>query len=195
MSESTQQALQRANEAVARADANLTLSKREALSIIADKIPAAVDQRAKEIAHKHPDVTRNLGQEGVKNFRKDLAESAEKLATHVRTGEDNIEWPDKRLVESSRFWGSSPKEVRNAICDYMNGSPINEVEAVFARYGYQAHIHIFDGRVPQLLSQSLCAIEDVNIIAEALEQLADAQSAQERAKTDDDQATVNDLWE
>ncbi|MBF4554365.1 hypothetical protein [Corynebacterium suicordis] len=194
MSEQTQQALEHANEAVVRAEAHLTQSKREALSIIADKIPAVVDQRAKEIAHKHPDVTRNLGKDGVENFRKDLAERAEKLATQIRNGEDNIEWPDEKLLAQSRFWGVSSLEIQNALVNYIQGSPIDQVEAVFVRYGYKGQIPSYRAGIPLLSPQSLCAVEDLKTVAEALEQLGTAQSAQAQAKAEDNQSTVDDLW-
>lgn len=194
MSEQTKHALEQANEAVARAEANVTLSKRQALSAIADKIPEAIDQRAKEIAQENPDVTRNLGKEGINNFRSDLAERAAALAAHMRNGEDNIEWPDKKLLESSRFWGIPTAEISKAVCKHMSGSPIEQIDAVFGRYGYRAQPPSIAARIPVLPPQSLFAIEDVEIVSQALEQLADARTAQLKAKAEDDEAVVNDLW-
>lgn len=194
MSEQTQQALEHANEAVVRAEAHLTQSKREALNVIADKIPSVVDQRAKEIAQKHPDVTRDLGKEGVQDFRKDLEERAERLAINVRNGEDNIEWPDEKLLSQSRFWAVGSSEIRNAVCNYMNGISLIQLEEVFARYGYKPQIPSYRAEIPLLTPQSLCAVEDLKTVAEALEQLGAAQSAQAQAKAEDDRSSVDDLW-
>lgn len=194
MSEQTKHALEQANEAVARAEANVTLSKRQALSAIADKIPEAIDQRAKEIAQANPDVTRNLGKEGINNFRSDLAERAAALAAHMRNGEDNIKWPDVELLESSRFWGAETRKIHNAVCDSMKGSPIDEVKEVFAQYGYKPKTYSFLPSDPLLNPYFLCAMEDLEIVSQALEQLADARTAQLKAKAEDDEAVVNDLW-
>lgn len=191
MSDETQRALQDAATALAQAEARAEETKRACLEDIAAGIPAAVDARAKEIAQSQPDVTRQLGPEGVKALREELASEAATLADFVRAGVDKIEWPP-----GSDDWVTvvGPSKVSSALFTYMRGRTINQVGDVFGRHGYD--VKRTPRRSEQNLIQPYSLFKDdaFKPVAAALTDLIAARRVHSQAKTADDQAAVEDLW-
>lgn len=191
MSDETQRALQDAATALAQAEARAEETKRACLEDIAAGIPAAVDAHAKQIAHSQPDITRQLGPEGVKALREELAAEAASLADFVRAGVDKIEWPP-----GSDDWITTvgPGKVSSALYTYMRGRPINQVGDVFGRHGYDVQHR--PRRSEQNLIQPYSLLEDdaFKPVAAALTDLIAARRVHSQAKTADDQAAVEDLW-
>lgn len=191
MSDETQQALKEADIALSEAEARAGESKRECLETVAQGIPAAVDASAKRIARSQPDVTRQLGPEGVKALRADLATEAATLAEYVRAGADTIKWPTP-----SDSWAATvkPREIHSALFDYFYGRPIDLVGNVFGRHGYD--LQRIPGRTQQglLLPQSLYDESSFGAVAAALTDLGAARRARAKAKAADDQDAVESLW-
>lgn len=191
MSDETQRALQDAATALAQAEARAEEAKRACLEDIAAGIPAAVDARAKRIAHDQPDVTRQLGSEGVKALREELASESATLADLVRAGVDKIEWPP-----GSDDWVTTvePRKVGSALFRYMYGRPINQVGEVFGRHGYDVQRSPRGGEQGLILPQSLYTDEAFKPVAAALTDLIAARRVHSQAKDADDHAAVDDLW-
>lgn len=191
MSDETQRALQDAATALAQAEARAEEAKRACLEDIAAGIPAAVDAHAKQIAQSQPDVTRQLGPEGVKALREELAAEAASLADFVRAGLDKIEWPP-----GSNHWVTTvePRKVSSALFTYMYGRPINQVGDVFGRHGYD--VQHTPRRSEQNLIQPYSLFKDdaFKPVAAALTDLIAARRVHSQAKTADDQVAVEDLW-
>lgn len=191
MSDETQRALEAAEAALSAAEAHTDQCKRDCLDAVSEGIPAAVDAAAKKIAQSQPDVTRQLGPEGVKALRDELATEAAALAEYVRAGADKIEWP-----ASSGEWISpiEPRKIHSALFKYMYGRPINRVGDVFERHGYDAQRTPDRSEQGLLLPQSLYTEASFGPVAAALTDLGAARRAQAKAKADDDQDAVDNLW-
>lgn len=191
MSDETRRAREQADGALNAAQARADECKRECLNTVAVGIPAAVDAAAKKIAQSQPDVTRQLGPDGVKALREELAAEAATLAEHVRAGTHKIEWPTQ-----SGGWATTvePHQIHSALFKYMYGRPINLVANVFGRYGYD--VQRTPGRTEQglLLPQSLYVESSFDGVAAALTELGEARRAHAKAKADDDQDAVDELW-
>ncbi|HAV0114396.1 TPA: hypothetical protein JFU91_002441 [Enterococcus faecium] len=191
MSDETQRALQDAATALAQAEARAEETKRACLEDIAAGIPAAVDAHAKQIAHSQPDITRQLGPEGVKALREELAAEAASLADFVRAGVDKIEWPP-----GSDDWITTvePRKVSSALFTYMHGRPINQVGEVFGRHGYDVKRNPRSAKQSLILPQMLYTDEAFKPVAAALTDLITARRVHSQAKAADDQVAVEDLW-
>lgn len=191
MSDETQRALQDAATALAQAEARAEEAKRACLEDIAAGIPAAVDARAKQIAQSQPDVTRQLGPEGVKALREELASEAGTLADFVRAGQDKITWPP-----GSNDWVTTvePRKVGSALFDYMYGRPINQVGEVFGRHGYDVQRSPRRAEQGLILPQMLYKNEAFKPVAAVLTDLIAARRVHSQAKAADDQVAVEDLW-
>ena len=191
MSDETQLALNEAEKALSAAEARADECKRQCLDTVADGIPAAVDAEAKKIAKSQPDVTRQLGPEGVKELRDDLAAAAANLADYLRDGADKIDWPAFAGGFASKI---AQRDIHNALSNYMYGQPIDQVGKVFGRHGYD--LKGVTGRTAQGLLRPRSLYEETafEAVAAALNEVGAAREAFNKAKAADDQDAVEDLW-
>jgi hypothetical protein len=192
MSEETARKLEDAKRVQQERQIELDTAKQSVLTGIASRIPARIDDVAKQTAHSQPDVTKNLGGDGVKQLRADLASAAENLATTVAEGADQIKWP---AIDQPAASPVTLNSVRRSVFDFMHGRRIDEIAHIMKRFGYD--IHDDNAQASQGLVSVNQMFDEQNLepIAVALTRAREANAAVRRAKAADDRDVVDSLWD
>lgn len=191
MSDETKRVLDAATAVVARARAKADERKQECLEAVADGIPRAVERLAKRTAQAQPDVSKQLGAAGVKALREELGAEAVELAEYVRTGSDEIKWPERE----SEWSQVEPRKIHSALFKFMYGAPVNRLGNVLGRHGYDVNRTERGGSQGLVLPQSLYDEESFDPVAQALNDLGSAEIALKKAKAEDDRDIVDSLWD
>src|SRR6188472_4542317 len=116
MGDQTADALARAEAVLAAEQTKTESAERELLHRIAAGVPGAVDGVAKRVAESQPEVTRQLGSDGIRAMRAELADQANQLATEIRTAQ--ISWP---LEQSVRYGETRTRHLDAALFRYLHG--------------------------------------------------------------------------
>ncbi len=103
----------------------------ELLDRIAAGVPTAVDGIAKRVAESQPEVTRQLGSDGIRAMRAELAETALELAGEIRTA--RITWP---LEQSVRYGEVRTRHLDAALFSYLHGPRMDALVAVLQSHGF-----------------------------------------------------------
>jgi hypothetical protein len=174
------------SELCAKADERI----RVCLSGIASGLPSRLDDIAKRIAQNQPEVTKALGSDGLKALRQELAEAAQQLALEIEGAADKIKWPQA----VSEYSNVSTGNVHSALFEFLYGSPVDKLAAVFKRHGFSVGDSL--GRSQSfILPQSLYQEKAFIPVAEALNSLGKAQRTLASAKAADDEDIVASLWD
>lgn len=187
MSEETRRALDEALAKLAEATKLTDELKQRTLDEIALGIPDRVDALARGAAQREPHITKSLGKDGVAGFRDELARVSSKVAADVRRASGGVKWP-----EESRDLAKN-RAVQSALFEFLYPMRVNEIAAVFRRFGYD----VMEGaRSSQslVLPQFLYDEKVLAPLAEALVKRASIVAAVARAKAADDRDIVDDLW-
>jgi hypothetical protein len=189
MSEATMRALQEALTAAARLRQEAEQQKNECLAQIAEALPGKADGLAKRIATAEPEVTKSLGKEGIGQFRTELAHEAAVLAKDIRGAVAEINWP----MPKSTFDKVDTRKIHSAIFGYMYGQRVNKLADVFKRHGYSIHDNAQHSQ-GIVAPQNLYEEEKFGSVAAALNALGEAERKVTKARTADDNSTVDDIW-
>jgi hypothetical protein len=173
-----------ARELRAKADAEIDAR----LSAMASELRDRLDEIAKRTAQKQPEVTKALGSDGIKTFRAELAEEAQVLADDLRSAAGKIKWPRA----DSDYANVTVGNIHSALFEYMHGSRVDRLAAVFRRNGFDVGEH--RNRQSLILPQSLYREKDFEPVAEALNAAGEANRAAASAKAADDEDIVASLW-
>jgi hypothetical protein len=190
MSDETARNVARAKAVESELHAQADERIRECLGGIARGIPSRLDDLAKRTAQSQPEVTKQLGSSGLKTFREELAAAAQQLAMEVEGAGNEIKWPQAASDHSKADTG----KVHSALFDFLYGSRLDKLAAVFKRYGFSVgdspgHSQAF--LLPQYLYQQDAFLP----VAELLNSLWQAQRALAVEIAADDEAIVGSLWD
>ena len=190
MSDETAQRLEevRATEVEQRAEADDR--KRECLTAVAGGIPVHLEEIAKRAAHGQPEVAKELGSDGIKDLRRELADRAVVIASEVEAAVEQIEWPSPQ----SEFSKVEPRSIHSALFKFLYGRPVDSLAAIFKRHGFSIHDDNAQRAQGLIVPQSLYDEGDFAAVAEALNSLATAERAVAAAKAADDHDIVNSMW-
>lgn len=182
MTDETQAALKRATEALASARGKADAEKAACLAQIAADLPARAADSAKRIATEQPEVTKALGKEGVAAMRAEFQTAAEALGQQFVAAADEIKWP-----LGDRYSKVDNRHVHSALfeCFYRHTGALTKV---LSAHGYTI------GKSEEILPQYLYSEAKFAPLAAALTELGVATAKLEKAKKDDDNASVDDLW-
>jgi hypothetical protein len=192
MTEQTQRALRQALKKEAQAKARAEELQQDCLSGIASHLSARLDDLAKGIAHAQPGVTKALGKDGVARLRADLAEAAAALSGDIEQAGGRIAWPDRP------FSSLSPIDTRNvheALFKYLHGKRLRSIVEVFRKHGYDVQDNNAQRAPGIVVPQNLYNEKAFADLAEALQTLAEARQDTARARSANDHADVDDLWD
>src|ERR1035437_3763488 len=190
MSDETAQRLKEATaiEVDRRADANDR--KWECLKAVARGIPARVEEIAKRVAQGQPEVAKELGSDGIKDLRGELADRAAVIASEVEEAAEQIEWPSPQ----SEFSMVEPRSVQAALYKFLYGPRVESLAAILKRHGFS----ILDDNVQRsqdlIRPQYLYDEGDFTAVAEALNSLAMAERAVATARAAEDHDIIDSLW-
>jgi hypothetical protein len=182
MTDETKNALQQATEALSVARAEADREIRACLAQIANDLPARAAVAAKRIAVDQPEVTKDLGKEGVADMRAALHAAAENLGREFVGAADEVDWPvgtSYRKVEN--------REIHSALFKRFYGRT-GSLSKVLKTRGYEL------GQSDSFLPQSLYTESKFTSVAAALSAVGVATANFEKAKKDDNDAAVDDLW-
>ncbi|SIH60308.1 hypothetical protein [Mycobacteroides abscessus] len=181
MSEDTARELERLRAAEAQQSELVNRLKRECLESVADGLVAKLDNHAKDLAHKQPEVAKELGPDGIGAMRRELAEAGRELADELPGAIDEIEWPAAPyLVDKHR--------IHSALFDFLQGKRMTPFTRVLSARGFK-----LDGL--GVIPQHLYDINNFEELASAMRALAQAERDVQAAQQADDRATVESLWE
>ena len=166
--------------------------KQELLDRIAAGIPARIDSLAKHTAESEPEVTRQLGSEGIRAMRTELAEKAGELAADVRSATAAINWPNE---ESLRYGEARTRHLDAALFNYLHGQRLGAIAQVLKSKGFA--IHDDNARQAQgiINPQDLYSQQWLAPLADARSSLSAAEARVRSAKQADDEATIKSIWE
>ena len=190
MSESTTQELLKAKAAVTEQRQAADSAKDALTRQIAEGLPTRIDAIAKRAAQAEPEVTKELGAEGVRKLRAELAAEAKKLGAELNGAADQINWP----IPYSDYSQSSTQEVQNAFFHYFYGERVNRVASIFKKRGYDIHDDNSQRSQGIVHPHSLYEKDDMAAVAEAQNALAAAERDYVKAKQADDDDIVADIW-
>lgn len=182
MTDETKDALNQAAEALKEARARADLEKRACLAQIQAELPARAAETAKRIATDQPEVTKALGKEGVANMRDALQSASEELGRQFVAAVDEIDWP---LGSGNTKVGNY--KVHSALFDRFHNKT-GALSKVLKDNGYT--LGVSDAFLPQ----SLYVESKFTSVAAALTALGIASANFKKAKKNDDDAVVDDLW-
>ena len=182
MSEETKNALKQATEKLAAARADADSAKRACLAQIQADLPERAAEAAKRVAIQYPDVTKELGKDGVAEMRAALQVAAEDIGRQFVAAINEIDWPlgstyskvENRNVHSAlfkRFWKKT-----------------GALKQVLVESGYKL------GDADPFLPQALYVESKFTAVAAALTVLGRATTNFQNAKEADDDSIVDDLW-
>ena len=191
MSDATAKELKRTAAVVTERQKEAGEAKNSLLRLVAERLPARIDAIAKQTAQAQPDVTKVLGVDGVKQFRADLATSADKLAAElVEDGVDKVEWPEG----SSEWSPATARNVHGAFFHYFYGKRANGIAAIFKDRGYDVHDDNVQRSQGLVHPHSLYREDDMTAVAEAQSAVDASRRDYAKAKKTDDTDIVSDLW-
>jgi hypothetical protein len=182
MTDETKNALMEAAEALKLARANADREKEACVAQIEADLPARAEKAAKRVATEQPEVTKSLGQDGVAYLRANLQAAAEELGRQFAASVDEIDWPlgmSYSKVEN--------RHVHSALFNRMY-KKTGALKKVLSDSGYRL------GESEPFLPQYLYTESNFSAVAGALNALRIASENFEKAKKNDDNAAVNDLW-
>jgi hypothetical protein len=179
----------RAAETERRAEADDRI--RECLTAVARGIPARVDEVGKKAAHDQPDVARELGVEGIKDLRRELADAAAVLASEVEAAAEQIKWPRQQ----SEYSQVKPRDIHSALFNFLYGQRVDSLASILKRHGFPIHDDNAQRSQSLILPQTLYSESDFAAVAEALSLLGIANRAVAAAKAADDRDVVDSLWD
>lgn len=196
MSNQTSKALDEAKKAASEAKQKLQQRVQETLNTLADKIPDEIGRVGKQIAKEYPDVTKQLGRDGVQNLKSALADQGALLANHIRNGAGEISWPYATVSrlgsafadQGFRSIDPSMEDIKSEVRYYI-GKHTDALSNIFIDHGYPD-----PSPISYVLPQQLFSAADLQPVLEALEELGRAMADEENAQLADDHATVEDLW-
>jgi hypothetical protein len=186
MSDETARKLSEAETEEAKLRAEVDAQVRECLKDIAHGIPARVDKVAKKAAHSEPEVAKQLGADGLRSLRQELADTAAALAAELEAAAEQIEWPRGRVVKSG--------SVHSALFKFLYGRRVDTLAAVMKRHGFSIQDDNAQRAQGLILPQDLYDQNGFDALAEALTFLSAAERAVAEAKAADDRAVVDSLW-
>jgi hypothetical protein len=145
---------------------------------------------AKRVAHSQPEVAKELGSEGIKDLRRELADGAAVIASEVEAAVEQIKWPSPQ----SEFSKVEPKGIRSALFTFLYGRRVDSLAAIFKRHGFSIQDDNAQRSQGLILPQSLFDEGDFAAVAKELNSLAAAERVVATAKAADDQDIVNSMW-
>ena len=187
MNEESSQAVVEATRNLAEACVRAEEQQTACLASIVDGLPAAVDGVAKLAALAEPEVTKELGAEGVRTLKEELHEQVLILAADLQTSRDRIEWPTSES-------GVRPHDVHSALFSYLYGPRLDAVAAVLKRHGYDVRDQNAQRTQGLLLPQYLYDQDGFVLLAQALTNLGKALGDVRRAQANQDAEAVERLW-
>ena len=190
VSEQTAQKLQEATAEMAARQLEADSLKHELLAKVAQGMPTRLQDIAKRTAHSQPDVTRQLGSEGISVLRRELVEQAEVIATELTAAADDIKWPTRQ----SEYSPIITRDIHSALFHYLRGHRTNSLAAIFKRHGFAIQDDNAQRAQSLIHPQQLYNQDDFAEVAAALNAVADAEKAVAAAKAEDDRDTVDALW-
>ncbi|WP_347756801.1 hypothetical protein [Agrococcus sp. ProA11] len=181
MTNETKAALQQATEAMSAARAKADSAIQACLAQIATDLPARAADAAKRVAVDQPEVTKALGKEGVTEMRSALGSAAEELGREFVAATDDIDWA---TIAYSKV---DNRHVHNALFKrfYRRTGALSQV---LSASGYDLEDR--DPFIPQALYDEAKFTQ----LSEALTALNVASANVERARKEDNDAAVDDLW-
>jgi hypothetical protein len=190
MGDQTGQARGRAETALVAEQAKTDRLERELLDRVAAGVPAAVDGIARRVAESQPDVTRQLGSDGIRAMRAELADAAGRLAADIRTAQ--ISWP---VAQPVRYGEVPVRHLDAALFGYLHGARMDAVVEVFASHGFAIRRDGGHGAQDLVNPRDLYDEGWLSALAEARTSLAAIESRLEAAKQSDVDAAVRSIWE
>jgi hypothetical protein len=191
MSEKTARTLKEATAALEARQAEADVQKKECLAVVARGIPGRVEEIARRAAHSQPEVTKELGSDGVKELRKQLAGRAAVIASEIESAADQIEWPRPQYVSSP----VEPRSIHSALFKFLYGRRVDSLAAILKEHGFTVHDDNAQRSQGLVLPQSLYDEGEFAAVAKALSALALAERAVEAARKEDDRDIVDSLWD
>lgn len=182
MTDETKTALRQATEAVTAARAVSDREKEACLAQIATDLPTRAAEAAKRVAVEQPEVTKSLGAEGVAEMRSALQAAAEELGRQFVAAIDEIEWP-----LGAKYSKVENRHVHSALFNRFY-KKTGALSTVLSASGYKL------GESDPFLPQTLYAESKFGPLATALNAFGAATAKLEKAKKDDNDAAVDDLW-
>jgi hypothetical protein len=192
MSDQTRGAL---DLATARAEAARVASDRlgqELLERIASGIPARIDGIAKRTAESQPEVTKQLGSEGIRTMRAELADKAGALATEVRGAARAISWPSE---QSLRYGEVRTRHLDGALFSYLHGGRMNVFAEVLESHGFAIYGDSAARAQDVVNPHQLYSEQWLSDLADARTALSAAQAQVRDAQRTDDESSVQTIWD
>jgi hypothetical protein len=192
MSEQTRGALE---QATARAEAARVSSDRAGQALldqIASGIPARIDGIAKRAAEAQPEVTRQLGSEGIRAMRAELAERAGALATEVRGAASEISWPSE---QSLRYGEVRTRHLDAALFSYLHGGRMNVFAEVLQSHGFAIYGDTTRRAQDVVNPHELYSEQWLSAFADARTALSAAQLQVRDAQRTHDESSVQTIWD
>lgn len=182
MTDQSKTALIQATETLSAASAVAEREKRACLAQIATGLPARAAAAAKRVALEQPEVTKALGKEGVAELRSALQSAAEELGQQFIAVADEVDWP-----VGASYSKVENRNIHSVLFNrfYRRAGALNEV---LSTSGYKL------GESNPFLPQYLYDESKFTALAAALTALGTASVNFEKAKKDEDDAAVDDLW-
>lgn len=190
MSEQTAQNLRKAEAEESRLRTEVNAQVRECLTSIARDIPSRVDEVAKGAAHSEPEVAKQLGAEGIRSLRQELADAAKAFAAEIEAAAEQIQWPRTQ----SSFSGVTSSDVHSALFKFLHGRRVDTLAVILKRHGFSIRDDNAQRKQGLILPQHLYDRDGFSSLAEALTSLSAAERAVIAAKAADDSAAVDSLW-
>jgi hypothetical protein len=190
MSDPTDDARVRAEEVLAAEQTKTERLERELLDRIATGVPTAVDGIAKRAAESQPEVTRQLGSDGIRAMRAELAERAIQLATEIRAAQ--ISWP---FEQSARYGEVATRHLDAALFSYLHGPRMDALVEVLQGHGFAASSDGEDGAQDLINPHDLYNERWLAPLAEAGTTQSLAESRVRAADQSDDDAAVRSIWD
>jgi hypothetical protein len=192
MSDQTKGAWDRATASAEVARTTSDRLEQELLDHIAAGIPARVDAIAKGAAEREPDVTRQLGSDGIRAMRAELAEKATALAAEVRAASSQISWPAE---EALRYGEVRTRHLDAALFGYLHGQRMESIAEVLQSHGYAIYGDSTQPSQDVVNPHDFYSEQWLAPLAEARTSLSVAQGRVGDAKQVDDQASVRSIWD
>jgi hypothetical protein len=190
MSDQRGEARGRAEAALAAEHARTKRLEGQLLDRIAAGVPAAVDGIARRVAETQPEVTTQLGIDGIKAMRAELAETALRLAAEIRAAQ--ITWPLERSVR----YGEVPvRHVDAALFSYLHGPRMDALVEVLQSHGFANRADGEPGAQDLVNPHDLYDATWLSPLAQARTALAAIESTVQAAKQSDADAVVRSIWD
>jgi hypothetical protein len=164
--------------------------EKQLLDRIAAGVPTAVDGIAKRVVESQPEVTRQLGSDGIRAMRAELADEAVQLASEIRTA--HISWPVPRSVR----YGEVPvRHLDAALFGYLHGPRMDALVEVLRRHGFAMRGDGEQGAQDLVNPRDLYDEEWLSPLAAAHTALSAMESSVRAAKQSETDAAVRSIWD